>query len=91
MPLPSLWISEDRARAWSIARAAGYGAALGALAAMFKTLAAWHVATAVSATANLAANVPEIVAATLGFAVLCAAATALRNFIARRLIWPDFQ
>jgi hypothetical protein len=27
----------------------------------------------------------------LCFALLCAGATALRNFIARRLIWPELQ
>jgi len=31
----------------------------------------------------------EIAAAALAFAVLCAAAAALRNFIARRLIWHE--
>ena len=91
MPLPSLWIAEDRGRAWNIARAAGYGATLGALAALFKTLAPWREGTALSAhpTANLAAHVPEIVVATLGFAILCAGASALRNFVVRRLIWPE--
>jgi hypothetical protein len=35
------------------------------------------------------ANIPTIVVAAVGFALLCAGATALRNFIARRLIWPE--
>lgn len=93
MPLPSLWVSGDGGRAWSISRAAGYGAALGALAAVFKTIGPSHVATAVTATAtvNFVANVPEIAGAALIFALLCAGAAALRNHIARRLIWPEIQ
>ena len=81
MPLPSFYVSGDKPREWSIARAATYGAALGAIAGLFKTLGLTHQAVAPS--------VPEIVGVTLGFALLCAGATALRNFIARRLIWPD--
>jgi hypothetical protein len=81
MPLPSLYVSGDKPREWNIARAAAYGAALGSIAGLLKTLALSHQATATS--------VPEIVGVTLGFAVLCAGATALRNVVARRLIWPD--
>ena len=33
MPLPSLYISGQGARTWSITRAASYGAGIGALAA----------------------------------------------------------
>jgi hypothetical protein len=40
---------------------------------------------------HVAVSLPEIAGAVLGFALLCAAATALRNFIARRLIWPDLH
>jgi hypothetical protein len=83
MPLPSLYVSGDRPRAWSIARAASYGAILGALAALLKTSGLSHQA--------IATSVPEIVGAALGFALLCAGATALRNFIARRLIWPELS
>jgi hypothetical protein len=36
-----------------------------------------------------AANVLQIAGATLAFAALCAGAAALRNFIARRFIWPE--
>jgi hypothetical protein len=39
----------------------------------------------------VAVSVPEIAGAVLGFALLCAGATALRNFIARRLIWPELH
>jgi hypothetical protein len=90
MPLPSLWISGDSAQAWSITRAAAYGAALGALAAAFKTLAPLRgvAALATNAPDNFVANVQEIAGAALAFALLCAGASALRNFIARRLIWP---
>jgi uncharacterized membrane protein len=83
MPLPSLYVSRDKPREWSIARGATYGAALGAIAGLFKTLGLTHQAVATST--------PEIVGVTLGFALLCAGATALRNVIARRLIWPDLR
>jgi hypothetical protein len=83
MPLPSLYISEDKPREWSVARAATYGTALGAIAGLFKTLAYSHQ--------HIAIGFAEIVSAVLGFALLCAGATALRNFIARRLIWPDLH
>ncbi|HMG79019.1 MAG TPA: hypothetical protein VK591_10060 [Xanthobacteraceae bacterium] len=81
MPLPSLYISGDKLQAWSIARAAAYGAVLGIVAGLLKTLALSHQA--------IATSVPEIAGAALGFALLCAGVTALRNFIARRLIWPE--
>jgi len=42
-----------------------------------------------NAAESLAANFLEIAGATLAFALLCAGASALRNFIARRLIWPE--
>jgi hypothetical protein len=81
MPLPSLYGVADGAREWSVARAAAYGGALGALAAMFKMFAPWR-----EGTASLASPL-EVLGAALGFALLCAGAAALRNFIARRLIW----
>jgi hypothetical protein len=83
MPLPSLYISADKPRQWSVTRAAMYGAALGAAAASIKTLALSHQA--------IATSIPEIAGAALGFALLCAGATALRNVIARRLIWPELN
>ena len=81
MLLPSLYVSGDKPREWSMTRAAAYGAALGLLAGLFKTFAPLHQAAATGAV--------NIIGAAFGFAVLCAAAAALRNVIARRLIWPD--
>jgi len=83
MPLPSLYVSGDKPREWSVARAAAYGAVLGIAAGLVKTLGFTHQA--------IATNVSEIAGAALGFALLCAGATALRNFIARRLIWPELS
>ena len=81
--LPSLYVSPDKAREWSVVRAAGYGTALGLVAGLLKTLALSHRA--------LAGSIPEIAAAALGFALLCAGAAVLRNVIARRLIWPEMD
>jgi hypothetical protein len=89
MPLPSFHRSENK-RAWSIPRAAGYGAVLGALAGLFRILAPFDRLGGAGPAAGVdrMANAAEIVAATLGFALLCAGAAALRNFIARRLMGP---
>jgi hypothetical protein len=84
MPLPSLYISGEGARAWSIVRAAGYGAGIGALASVFKTMGPLH-----STAADPLATTLEITGVTLAFAALCAGAAALRNLVARRLIWPE--
>lgn len=74
-------------------RAACYGGAIGASAAVFKTLGPLRVTAAASGNAaeNLAAHIPEIAGVTLGFALLCAGASALRNLIARRLVWPKAE
>jgi hypothetical protein len=91
MPLPSLHPSNhprsanDQRREWSIARAAAIGAALGVMTSLFRALDPLHQAGGASAT--LATGVARIAGAALGFAVLCAAAAALRNFIVRRLVW----
>jgi len=87
VPLPSLYISKGEARVWSVLRAAGYGAAIGALAALFKSFGPLRESSGVFE--NLLAHLPEVARATLAFALLCAGAAALRNFIAQRLIWPD--
>ena len=81
--LPSLYVSGDKAQAWSLWRAAACGAAVGAAAALLKTLGPSHQ--------TLTASLPEIAAAALGFALLCLGAAALRNLLARRLIWPDIR
>jgi len=81
MLVPSLFNSAGDGRSWSLPRAACYGAAIGALAAAFKLFA----------LPPTAASAWEIAAAALGFALLCGAAAALRNLIARRLIWPASQ
>ncbi len=80
MPLPSFFAPGNSTRVWSITRAAVYGAGIGALAALFKTLGPRHEAGSVPA------DFLEIAAAALAFALLCAAAAALHNFFARRLI-----
>jgi hypothetical protein len=79
--LPSLYVSPDKAREWSVVRAAGYGAALGLLAGLFRNFGPLHQ--------PIAAGALEIVGATIGFATLCAAAAVLRNVVARRLVWPN--
>jgi hypothetical protein len=93
MPLPSLYVSGDKARAWSIARGAAYGAVLGALAGIFKRFAPLREASPLSGQTSekFLAGIAEIAGAALGFALLCAFATAVRNVIARRLVWRDFQ
>lgn len=82
--LPSLYLPGDKAKPWSVLRAAGLGGALGLVAALIKTMTpiggGWHP--------NFVTSLPEVACAALGFALLCAAAAALRNFIAQRLIWP---
>jgi hypothetical protein len=70
---------------WNTGRAMLYGAVIGAAAAAFKLFAPWSQPRA------LAVIVMEIVGAALAFALLCGLAAALRNFIARRLIWPEIQ
>jgi hypothetical protein len=83
MPLPSLYLAADGARAWSIARAAAYGGGIGAVAALFKTFGPEREAGLSTA------NFVEIAAAAFGFALLCSVAAILRNFIVRRLVSPQ--
>jgi apolipoprotein N-acyltransferase len=85
MPIPSLYISRDGAQTWSVSRAAAYGAGIGALAALFKTMGPFHH------VGSAAANFLQIVGAALAFAILCAGAAVLRNFVARRLVWPGIR
>lgn len=85
MPLPSLFRSQNAARPWNLAYAALCGGGFGALAGLLKTLNPFRPAPA----ENLTNHLTDIALAALGFALLCVAAAALRNFIARHLIWHD--
>jgi hypothetical protein len=86
MPLPSLFQSGENATAWNVVHAAGYGALIGVLAGLFKALGPFRAADAV---ASLTGGAKEIAGAALVFALLCAGAAALRNFLARRVVWHD--
>jgi hypothetical protein len=70
---------------WNTGRATAYGAAIGIAAAAFKLFAPWSEPHALPAIAR------ELIGAALAFALLCGIAAALRNLIARRLIWPKIQ
>jgi len=85
MPLPSFYRSQDAARPWHVAYAALCGAGIGLVAGLLKTFNPFRPAPA----ENLTNHLVDVALAALGFAVLCAAAAALRNFIARRLVWHD--
>jgi hypothetical protein len=74
---------EANAAPWNTTRALLYGAAIGFVAAAFKLLAPW------SGPHSLVTIAKETIGAALAFALLCGLAAALRNFIARRLIWPE--
>jgi hypothetical protein len=91
MVIPSLYVSRDEARPWSVARAGVYGAGIGLLAALSKTLGLSHGALRHAPSGDSFVHIPEIVGAAAGFALLCAGAAVLRNLIARRLIWPEFR
>jgi len=78
--LPSLFRSEEEARPWSVPRAALYGAGVGLVAALVKTLGPLHAEPALSL-------VLEICVAVGAFALLCAGAALLRNLMAQQL--PD--
>ncbi len=87
--LPSFYLSGDKPHAWNIVRAAACGAGIGAAAALFKSLGPSHGPFGGSiGSAGFLPMLAEIAVAALSFAALCAAAAALRNFIAQRLIWP---
>jgi hypothetical protein len=86
MPLPSFYQSSENASAWNVVHAAGYGAIVGALAALFKTLGPLYAA---NAAASWTGSAKEIAGAALVFALLFAGAATLRNFLARRVVWHD--
>jgi len=67
---------------WNIGRAMICGAMLGGAAAGFKLFSPW------AGSHSLTAITREFAGAALAFALLCAVVAALRNVIARRLIWP---
>jgi hypothetical protein len=79
--LPSLFRSEGDARPWNVSRAALYGAGIGLLAALIKTLGPFRAAERALPFAL------EICVAMGAFAFLCAGAALLRNLLAQRL--PD--
>ena len=81
MPIPSLYLTTGGARPWNIARAAAYGAGVGAIAGLFKTFRLVHAGDPASG------SVLQVFAAAVVFALLCAGAAALRNFVARRVVW----
>jgi hypothetical protein len=81
MPIPSLYLTTGGARPWSVARAAVYGAGVGAISGLFKTFGLLHT------TDPGPGALLRVLAAALAFALLCAGAAALRNFIARRVVW----
>jgi hypothetical protein len=83
--LPSLFASGENARTWSVSRAAVYGAAVGAVAALFKILGPLH------APASATPRALEIAGAAIAFALLCAGAALARNLIARRFVWPKLR
>jgi hypothetical protein len=60
-------------------RATAYGGAIGLAAALVKSFAPWSDPQSGSAIAK------ELIGATLAFALLCGLASALRNFIQRRI------
>ena len=86
MPLPSLYQSSENARDWNVVHAAACGAGLGALAALFKTLGPFRTT---SMAASFVDKTAQVIGAALVFALLCAGAAALRNIVARRLVWHD--
>jgi hypothetical protein len=59
------------------------GAGIGAIAGLFKTFRLVHAGDPASG------SVLQVLAAAVVFAVLCAGAAALRNFIARRVVWHE--
>jgi hypothetical protein len=77
--LPSLFTSDENQRPWSVPRAALYGAGIGFLAALIKAFGPFYVMD------RSLPLVLEIGVAVLAFALLCTAATLLRNLLARRL------
>ena len=79
--LPSFYKSRETAQAWRVAHAAGYGCLIGVAAALFKTFGPLRS----GAATDVAGRMAEIALAALAFALLCAAAALLRNYLLQRL------
>jgi hypothetical protein len=77
--LPSLFTSEENVRAWSVPRAAVFGAGIGLLAALIKVFGPFRTGEPALPVAL------EIGLAALAFALLSAGAALLRNRLARGL------
>ncbi len=91
MPLPSMLKAPAGMRAWSVARAAAFGAAIGLAAAVLRMLGPFGSAAPGHGINRLTDNLFQIAVAAAGFGLLCAAAAALRNFIARYFVWDERQ
>ena len=83
--LPSFYRSDDPARAWNVTHACALGALLGVVAALFRTLGPF----AAGVQRSLPDNLLEIGLAAVAFALLCAGAAILRNFVARHMVWHE--
>lgn len=81
---PSLHRSDMQDQPWSVWRTAAFGAFIGTLAALFKAWAPLHLAERIEGH-GFTALAAHVAVAAAGFALLCAAAAALRNFLARQL------
>jgi len=77
--LPSMHRPAAGQRLWRIGRALLYGAMLGVVAALIK------IFTPGAEPRTTAAIVREILGAAVGFAVLCAVAAMLRNYVVRAI------
>jgi hypothetical protein len=81
--LPSLFASGESSRVWNVSRAAAFGAAVGSVAASFKTFGPLRDA------GSAFSRMLEVAGVTVAFGLLCAGTTLLRNVIARWLISPE--
>jgi hypothetical protein len=81
--LPRFYLSPDKPETWSVTHAAIYGAGIGLVAALIKTVGPSFIGTRVPV--SVIESLPEIAAATCAFGLLCAAAAMLRNFLLQRI------
>ncbi len=87
--LPSFYSSDNVAQAWRLSRAAACGAGIGTAAALIKVFGPLHQPELLGNGPLM--HIAEVAVAAVGFALLCTVAAAVRNFLARRLIWRDFD